>query len=93
MQRSFYYDTWAMTTKFSVPADSELVVKFRTKNRSIYADKNDNSILEYELGIYKDENYDKTLSMTNCEDKRALASSLITVGSDLHGAWSDELLP
>jgi len=26
MQRSFYYDTWAMTTKFGVPADSELTV-------------------------------------------------------------------
>ena len=52
LQRSFYYDTWAMTTKFGVPADSELNVKFRSKNRSIYADKNDNSILEYELGVY-----------------------------------------
>ena len=37
---------------FGVPADSELTVKFRSKNRSIYADKNDNSILEYELGVY-----------------------------------------
>ena len=52
LQKSFYYDTWSMTTKFGVPADSELTVKFRTKNRSIYADKSDNSILEYELGVY-----------------------------------------
>jgi len=42
LQKSFYYDTWTMTTKFSVPADSQLTVKFRSKNRSIYADKSDN---------------------------------------------------
>ena len=68
-------------------------MKFRTKNNSIYSDKNDNSILECELGIYQEENYDKALTLKTCEEKRNLATKLVTIGSDIHGAWSDELFP
>ncbi len=91
MQKSFYYDTWSMTTSFSVPADSTLTVKYRSKNRSIYADKSDNSVLYYELGIYLDDDYDRAQKMTTCEEKRSLATKIIDIGSDLHGAWSDIL--
>jgi hypothetical protein len=59
MQKSFYYETWSMTTSFSVPADSTLTIKYRSKNRSIYADKNDNTMLYYEVGVYLDDDYDK----------------------------------
>jgi hypothetical protein len=48
-----------MVTKFGVPADSLLTVKYRSRNRSIFVDKNDNSFLYYELGIYSDENWVK----------------------------------
>jgi hypothetical protein len=82
-----------MTTKFGVPADSTLTVKFRSKNRSIYADRDDNSILYYELGVYIDDEFDKAEKMTTCEDKRSLATNIVPVGSDLHGAWSDDLQP
>jgi hypothetical protein len=56
-----------MTTKFSVPADSTLKITYRSKNRSIYADKNDNSVLYYEIGIYLDDDYDKAMVFTSCE--------------------------
>lgn len=91
MQKSFYYDTWSMTTSFSVPDDSTLTVKYRSKNRSIYADKNDNSIVYYELGVYLDDEYDRAKKLKTCEEKRSLATKIIDIGSDLHGAWSDVL--
>ncbi len=91
MQKSFYFETWSMTTSFSVPADSTLTVKYRSKNRSIYADKSDNSIVYYELGVYLDDDYDSAQSLNTCEEKRSLATKIIDVGSDLHGAWSDVL--
>jgi hypothetical protein len=30
---------------------------------------------------------------TTCEEKRSLATKIIDIGSDLHGAWSDVLQP
>lgn len=63
MQKSFYYEKWLMTTSFSVPADSTLTIKYRSRNRSIYADKSDNSVLYYELGVYLDDDYEKAKSL------------------------------